>query len=166
MRRVLYLGIIALFVALCNAQSVPDYKNAKLPFPFGYGMSCTTSRFDNLHVEPAAILPGGNAIVFVDVTNTGSRQGDDVAQMYIHQRVASVTRPVMKLRGFERITLKPGEKATVEFALTPESLALLNEDMHHVVEPGMFDIMVGPNSAETTSVSLRVQEPAGEAATK
>ena len=133
-------------------------------FPFGFGLSYTTFKFDNLRVAPATILPGGNAIVFVDVTNTGTREGDEVAQMYVHQRVASVTRPVMQLRGFERITLKPGEKATVEFALTPESLSLLDQDMHPVVEPGTFDIMVGPSSIETTTISLQVQQRPAEAA--
>jgi beta-xylosidase len=135
-------------------------------FPFGYGLSYTTFKFDNLHIEPATILPGGKAVVFVDVTNTGNREGDEVAQMYIHQRVASVTRPVMELRGFDRVTLKPGEKATVEFGVTPESLSLLNEDMQSVVEPGTFDVMVGPSSTETTSVPLQVQEKLGEAAGK
>jgi beta-glucosidase len=135
-------------------------------FPFGYGLSYTTFKFDNLHVEPQTILPGGKAIVFVDVTNLGNREGDEVAQMYIHQRVASVTRPVMELRGFERVSLKPGERKTVEFGLTPEALSLLNEDMHRVVELGTFDIMVGPSSAETTSVPLYVQEPPAAAISK
>jgi beta-glucosidase len=135
-------------------------------FPFGYGLSYTTFKFDNVRVEPLTILPGKTAKVSVEVTNTGIREGDEVAQMYIHQRIASVTRPVMELRGFKRITLKPGEKATVEFELTPGSLSLLNEDMHRVVEPGIFDVMVGPSSAETTSVPLQVQEKSSEAAAK
>jgi beta-glucosidase len=128
-------------------------------FPFGYGLSYTTFKFESVHVEPQTILPGATTKVFVEVTNTGNREGDEVAQMYIHQRVASVTRPVMELRGFKRVTLKPGEKTTVEFALTPAALSMLNEDMHSVVEPGTFDVMVGPSSAETTSVSLQVERP-------
>jgi beta-glucosidase len=135
-------------------------------FPFGYGLSYTTFKFENLSVEPQTILPGKIAKVSVDVTNTGNREGDEVAQMYIHQRVASVTRPVMELRGFKRVTLKPGEKVTVELELTPDALSMLNEDMHRVVEPGTFDIMVGPSSAETTIVPLQVQEKLGEAAAK
>ncbi len=129
-------------------------------------MSYTTFKFDNLHVEPTTILPGGTARVSVDVTNTGSREGDEVPQMYIHQQIASVTRPVMELRGFKRVTLKPGEKTTFEFTLTPESLSVLNEDMHRVVEPGKFDVMVGPSSAETTSVQLQVVETPQEATAK
>ena len=76
--------------------------------------------------------------------------------MYVHQKVASVTRPVKLLKGFERITLGPGEKKTVEFTITPDSLSLLNADMHKVVEPGDFEIMVGPNSKQTSTVMLTV----------
>jgi beta-glucosidase len=134
--------------------------NGRKPlFPFGYGLSYTTFKFENVRMEPQIILPGGMAKVSVDVTNTGTREGDEVAQMYIHQRIASVTRPVMELRGFKRVALKPGEKTTVEFSLTPEALSMLNEDMHRVVEPGTFDIMVGPSSVETKSVSLQVEQP-------
>jgi hypothetical protein len=92
----------------------------------------------------------------VDVINTGSRTGDEVPQMYIHEKVASVTRPVKLLKGFERVTLQPGEKKTVEFTITPDSLSFLNTDMHRVVEPGDFEIMVGPNSQQTSTVILKV----------
>ena len=125
-------------------------------FPFGYGLSYTTFKFDNLHVEPAQINPGGTAKVTVDVSNTGDRSGDEVAEMYVHQRVASVTRPVMALKGFQRIKLNPGERRTVEFTITPDSLSLINTDMHTVVEPGDFDIMVGPSSVQTKMVTLTV----------
>ncbi|HZR66837.1 MAG TPA: CIA30 family protein [Terriglobales bacterium] len=125
-------------------------------FPFGYGLSYTTFKFDNLHVEPLGIQTGGIAKVTVDVSNTGDREGDEVAQMYVHQQVASITRPVMALKGFQRITLKPGEKRTVEFTVTPDALSLLNVDMYKVVEPGIFDILVGPSSVQTQKVTLRV----------
>ncbi len=125
-------------------------------FPFGYGLSYTSFQFDNLRVEPARILPGGTATVSVDITNTGARAGDEVPQLYVHQEVASVTQPVMQLKGFARITLKPGEKRTVEFAVTPEMLSMLNLDMHRVVEPGVFDLMVGPSSDKTSTVHLTV----------
>lgn len=125
-------------------------------FPFGYGLSYTTFRFENLRVDPTAIGPDGSATVRVDVTNTGTREGEEVAQMYIHQRLADVTQPVMKLCGFRRIHLGPGEKATLAIPLTPDLLSILDINMHRVVEPGMFDIMVGPSSAETTSVPLQV----------
>jgi hypothetical protein len=125
-------------------------------FPFGYGLSYTSFKFENLHLEPPQIYVGGTAKISVDVSNTGEREGDEVAQMYIHQRVASVTRPVMALKGFRRIHLNPGEKRTVEFTITPDALSLLNVDMHKVVEPGAFDVMVGPSSVQTQTVTLNV----------
>ncbi len=114
-----------------------------------------------MRVEPAQIQTGGTAKVSVDVTNTGSREGDEVPQMYIHQKIASVTVPVKELRGFQRITLKPGEKKTVEFTITPDTLSMLNTDMHKVVEPGAFEIMVGPDSVHTTTATLNVVGPHG-----
>ena len=126
-------------------------------FPFGYGLSYTTFKFENVVVNPQKIKPGQSAVVRLDVSNTGARAGDEVAQLYVHQRVASITRPVKELRGFRRIHLRPGEKQTIEFPLTPDALSLLDVNMKHVVEPGDFDLMVGPNSAETTTVTLAVE---------
>lgn len=128
-------------------------------YPFGYGLSYTTFKFDNLKAEPAHIETGGAAKVTVDVTNTGSRAGDEVAQLYVHQQIASLTRPVMQLRGFERVSLQPGEKRTVTFTVGPNDLSMLNVDMHRVVEPGTFDIMVGPSSADTKTIALEVGNP-------
>lgn len=125
-------------------------------YPFGFGLSYTQFKFENVRVEPKTIRTGGEAKVSVDITNAGSRAGDEVAQLYIHQRVASRTRPVKQLRGFERVTLEPGQKTTVEFTVKPEDLSLIDVNMNSVVEPGMFDLMVGPSSAETTSVPLEV----------
>ena len=152
-----------------NVGELPDYydhkpslnrsylfNGRKVLFPFGWGLSYTTFKFDNLRAEPSEIAAAGETTVSVDVTNTGSRAGDEVAQLYIHQKVASVTQPVMALRGFERVSLKPGEKTTVHFKLTPKELQILNRDMHWVVEPGTFDIMVGPSSSQTTSIPLQV----------
>ena len=145
-----------------SANRTYAFSTRKPLFPFGYGLSYTTFRFENLRVEPSQIVAGGTAKVSVDVTNTGSREGDEVPQFYVHQRIASVTRPVMQLRGFQRVTLKPGEKKTIEFSVTPDALAMLNLDMRRVVEPGVFDIMVGPSSDQTTTVSLTVTGPHGE----
>jgi beta-glucosidase len=131
---------------------------SRLPlFPFGFGLSYTTFKFENVSVNPQRVKPEQSAVVRVDVTNTGSREGDEIAQLYIHQRVASITRPVKELRGFRRIHLQPGEKQTVEFQLTPDALSLLDVNMKRVVEPGEFDVMVGPSSAETTAVTLTVE---------
>lgn len=138
------------------------FSTRKPLFPFGYGISYTTFQFDNLRVEPAQIYSGGTAKVSVDITNSGSREGDEVLQLYLHQRVAEVTQPVMQLKGFQRITLKPREKKTVEFTITPDMLSMLNIDMHRVVEPGVFDVMVGPSSDQTSTVALTVLGPHGE----
>ncbi len=125
-------------------------------YPFGFGLSYTQFKFENVRIEPKTIRTGGNAKVSVDVTNIGSRAGDEVAQLYIHQRVASRTRPVKQLRGFKRISLEPGQKTTVEFTLTPDDLSLIDFNMNKVVEPGVFDVMVGSSSADTSSVPLEV----------
>ncbi len=132
------------------------FSTRKPLFAFGFGLSYATFHFDNLRVEPAQILMGGVAKVSVDVTNTGKREGDEVPQLYVHPKVSSVTQPVMRLVGFERITLKPGEKKTVEFNVTPEILSILNTDMHRMVEPGVFELMVGPSSDKTSAVQLTV----------
>jgi beta-glucosidase len=145
-----------------SANRTYAFSTRKPLFPFGYGLSYTTFRFDNLRVDPPQIVSGGTAKVSVEVTNTGSREGDEVAELYVHQRVASVTQPVMQLRGFQRVTLKPSEKKSVEFNITPDMLSMLNVDMNRVVEPGVFDLMVGPSSDQTSSVALTVIGPHGE----
>ncbi len=133
------------------------FSTRKPLFAFGYGLSYTTFRFDKLRVEPAQIMPGGMAKISVDVTNIGSREGDEVAELYVHPKVSSVTQPVMQLKGFQRVTLKPGETKTVEITVTPELLSILNIDMHRVVEPGVFELMVGPSSDNTTTTTLTVE---------
>lgn len=125
-------------------------------FPFGWGLSYTTFQFKNLRLSEAAIGTEGQTTVSVDVTNTGSRKGDEVAQLYLRDRVSTVTRPVQELKGFERVTLQPGETRTVQFKLTPAELGFYNAHMEWVVEPGVFDVMVGPNSTETSSIALNV----------
>ena len=92
----------------------------------------------------------------VNVTNSGKVKGDEVVQLYIHDEVSSVTRPVKELRGFQRVSLAAGETLTVEFTLGPEDLSFLNRDMHRVVEPGVFEIMVGGNSKELVKTNLNV----------
>ncbi len=130
--------------------------NAPL-FPFGHGLSYTTFRYENLRVTPEKIKPGGKAIVSVEVTNSGTRPGDEVVQLYIHDLVTNmVTRPVKELKGFRRTTLQPGETQTIEFVLDPESLSYLDEHMQCIVEPGLFDVMVGGSSVEVLKVQLEV----------
>ncbi len=125
-------------------------------FPFGWGLSYTTFKYSNLKLAQDSIGPEGGTTVSVDVTNTGKVRGDEVAQLYIHQVVSSVTRPVKELRGFERISLNPGETKTIEFTLGPQELSYLNRDMKRVVEPGTFEVMAGGNSEELTTTVLTV----------
>jgi beta-glucosidase len=123
---------------------------------FGYGLSYTTFSIGNLKVTPESIRPGGRADVSVDVTNTGMRAGDEVVQLYIHDMISSVTRPVKELAGFERVTLKPGEKRTVTFSLGPEALSLIDRTMKRVVEPGTFEVLIGTSSITTLRAPLEV----------
>jgi len=127
-------------------------------FPFGYGLSYTTFAYANLRVAPARIGTQGRAAVSVDVTNTGPRAGDEVAQLYIRDAVSMATQPVKQLRGFRRVTLQPGETRTITFELGPEHLAYHGPDMKRVVEPGRFDVMVGGNSVDVRSAALDVVE--------
>ncbi len=117
-------------------------------YPFGFGLSYTTFEYSNLKVTPDVGGIGSVVKVFVDVKNTGDRDGDEIVQLYIHDKLASVTRPIKELKDFKRISLKAGETKTVELELTPEKLAFYNEDMKRVVEPGEFDIMVGSSSVD------------------
>src|SRR5213595_1306931 len=125
-------------------------------FPFGYGLSYTTFAYANLRVTPARIRAQERTQVSVDVTNTGTRSGDEVAQLYIRDAVSLATRPVKELRGFRRVTLQPGETRTITFEIGPEQLAYHGLDMKRVVEPGRFEVMVGGNSVDVQSAALDV----------
>ncbi|HSC39405.1 MAG TPA: glycoside hydrolase family 3 C-terminal domain-containing protein, partial [Chitinophagaceae bacterium] len=105
-------------------------------YPFGYGLSYTSFAYSNLQVSPEKQQPQGDIAVSVDITNTGSRKGDEVVQLYVKDKVSSVIVYETQLRGFERISLAPGEKKTVRFTLHPDDLALLDKNMNWVVEPG------------------------------
>jgi beta-glucosidase len=126
-------------------------------FPFGFGLSYTTFDYKNLRVDPAVIPASAAVTVQVDVTNTGKRPGDEVVQLYLRDEVSSVTRPVKELRGFERISLKPGQTRTVSFKLGPEALQFYNRDMKRVVEPGKSTVMVGPNSVDLRTATFEVR---------
>jgi beta-glucosidase len=127
-------------------------------FPFGYGLSYTTFKLSNVQLSAPRIRADEKLTVSVDVENVGSRAGDEVVQLYIRDVVASMTRPVQELKGFQRITLQPGEKRRVEFALTHDQLAFWNRDMHFVVEPGEFRVMVGSNSRDVIEAKFEVVE--------
>ncbi|MFL6278084.1 MAG: glycoside hydrolase family 3 N-terminal domain-containing protein [Blastocatellia bacterium] len=125
-------------------------------FPFGYGLSYTTFKYGEPKLAAPHMAAGGQTTVSVEVTNTGKVAGDEIVEMYIHDQVSSVTRPVKELRGFERIRLQPGETKTVTFAITPDKLWFWGRDMKRVVEPGRFDVMVGPSSVTLKTTVLEV----------
>jgi beta-glucosidase len=132
------------------------FANKEPLFPFGFGLSYTTFEYSNLTVTPAKIAPTAEAKVSVTVTNTGKRAGDEIVQLYIRDVVSSVTRPILELKDFKRISLAAGERKTIEFVITAEKLSFLGLDMKEVVEPGWFDIMVGPSSVKYQTVKLEV----------
>ena len=117
-------------------------------FPFGYGLSYTTFSIDNLRLKKANICSGESTAVLVDVKNTGNRVGEEVIQIYIHDLVSSVTRPVKELKGFRRVRLNPGEAQTISFEISTEQLSFTGINMELVVEPGEFEIMVGNSSRD------------------
>ncbi|QNM84038.1 glycoside hydrolase family 3 C-terminal domain-containing protein [Sphingomonas sabuli] len=133
------------------------FDEVKPLFPFGYGLSYTSFDISAPRLAQASIASGENARVLVDVTNTGRRAGDEVVQLYLRDDEASVTRPVIELKRFQRVTLQPGERRTVTFELTPRDLSLWNIDMKRVVEPGTFTVSAGPNSAALKSTKLTVR---------
>jgi beta-glucosidase len=128
-------------------------------FPFGFGLSYTTFALSGARLEDDVIATTGSTSVRVEVTNTGPRAGSEVVQMYIRDRVSSVTRPVKELKGFRKVVLEPGERETVELEITPESLAFHDISMRYVVEPGEFEIMIGTSSrdADLHKLILRVE---------
>ena len=114
-------------------------------FPFGYGLSYTTFQYSPLSLSSNIMTTGGNIKASVTVTNTGSVEGTEVVQLYIRDMVGSIARPVQELKGFERITLKPGENRNVTFNIDAELLKFYNSDLKYVCEPGEFEVMVGTN---------------------
>ena len=132
------------------------FANKEPLFPFGFGLSYTTFAYSNLKIDPARIGPSDNAHVSVTVSNTGKRAGNEIVQLYIRDLVSSVTRPIMELKDFKRISLAPGESKVVEFVITPDKLSFLDLNMKSVVEPGWFDIMVGTSSVKYDTVKLEV----------
>lgn len=126
-------------------------------YPFGYGLSYTDFRYDDLKIEPAVIPIDGETTVRINVTNTGTRDGAEVVQLYISDLAASVTRPEKALKGFHKVFLRAGETQEVTFTICSEQLELMGLDMKPVVEPGEFRIQVGPDSRSGEVASLRVE---------
>ena len=132
-----------------------DEPNAPL-FPFGFGLSYATFTYRDLVVENRELRPDDRLVVTAVVRNTGTRAGDEVVQLYVRDLVGSVTRPVKELKGFQRITLQPGEEQRVRFELPVSALCFWNAEMRYVVEPGAFKVWVGPNSVEGLSGDFAV----------
>lgn len=132
-----------------------DVRNDPL-YPFGYGLSYTTFSYSDLQLSATEMSPTGSVEASVTVTNTGNVDATEIVQLYIRDLVASVSRPVKELKGFERITLKAGESRKVTFAITPETLKFYNYDLKYILEPGDFNIMVGPNSRDLKTAKLTV----------
>src|SRR6185369_12967935 len=118
-------------------------------FPFGHGLSYTTFAYGNLRLSRSSLRGSDSLTVMVDVTNSGRRAGTEVAQLYLRDDAATVTRPVRELRGFRRVELQPGETKTLRFSLKPEDLAMYDREMRRVVEPGTFTVWTGGSSAAT-----------------
>lgn len=128
-------------------------------YPFGYGLSYTTFEYSNLKISPAVITPNETVTVTLNVTNTGSRAGDEVVQLYTRDVVSSVTTYEKNLAGFERVHLQPGETKQVTFHLDRKQLELLNADMKWVVEPGEFVVMAAASSEDIRQTAvLRVED--------
>lgn len=127
-------------------------------FPFGYGLSYTTFEYGKPDLNKVEIKKNENIKASVVVKNTGDLKGDEIVQLYIHDKVSSVTRPIMELKDFARITLNPGESKKVEFTITPEKLQFYNREMKRVVEPGEFEVLIGPSSSKLTGITFSVVE--------
>ena len=132
-----------------------DVSNEPL-YPFGYGLSYTTFEYSDVKLDKTAINQNGELTATVTVTNTGSRDGAEVVQLYIRDVVGSVTRPVKELKGFEKVFLKAGESKEISFKITPDLLKFYNYDLDYVCEPGDFDVMIGGSSRDVKSASFRL----------
>ena len=125
------------------------YVNGAPLFPFGHGLSYTSFQYSSLKLSADQLKPDGLVTVSVDITNSGTRAGDEVPQLYVHQEQCPVKRPLKELRGFQRIHLQPGETKAVTFPLPAAKLAYWDETTHgFMVRPGIFDVMVGASSGD------------------
>jgi len=133
-----------------------DVRNDPL-YPFGYGLSYTTFSYSGIELSASRMAQTGSVEASVTVRNTGYVDATEVVQLYIRDLVASVSRPVKELKGFERISLKAGESRRVSFTITPDMLKFYNHDLEYVLEPGDFSIMIGPDSRDLKTATLTVE---------
>ena len=133
-----------------------DVPNEPL-FPFGYGLSYTTFQYSPMTLSSNSMSPSGTIKASVTVTNTGHREGTEVVQLYLRDMVGSIARPVQELKGFERITLKPGESRQVTFTINADLLKFYNKDLQYVCEPGDFEVMIGTDSRNVQRTTFTLQ---------
>ena len=133
-----------------RSQMLGDYVDLPTTplFPFGHGLSYTSFSYGDLEIAPESSRPDQTISIALDVANTGQRAGEEVVQLYVHDLVASVTRPAQQLVGFARVPLEPGQTRRVEFRLDPSQLAFHDADLRLVVEPGVFHATVGASSSD------------------
>lgn len=137
------------------ASNYLDVRNDAL-YPFGYGLSYTTFAYSDIRLSSNEMSRDGSIKATVTVSNTGSRDGDEIVQLYIHDKVASISRPVRELKGFERIHLKAGESKEVNFDITPDLLKFYDVNLKEVLEPGQFDLMIGSSSINNKTTLFTV----------
>jgi beta-glucosidase len=125
-------------------------------FPFGFGISYTTFDLAAPRLSAQRVRAGESVVVEVDVRNTGQREGDEVVQVYVHPRRSSVARPAKQLAGFSRVTLAPGESRTVRITLDAKAFRIWDASMKETIEPGLFDILSGPNSRDLQAAVLEI----------
>src|SRR6185295_17898270 len=147
----------------CDAGQKYNSRYRDLPtcaplWEFGYGLSYTKFDISNLQLSRSSVSRHGTVTASVDVKNTGARKGDEVVQLYIHDPVASISQPVRRLRGFERVTLNPGESKNVRFQLDASDFGFYDNRGKFVVEPGQIDVYAGDSSSATLTKSLTVTQ--------
>ena len=133
-----------------------DLRTCDPLFPFGFGLSYTTFDVSDLRLSRTSVSRKGSVVASMKVTNTGDVAGDDVAQVYLHDPVASISQPVRRLRGFERVTLKPGESTTVRFTLDASDFGFYDNRGRFVVEPGAIEVYAGDDSTATLTKTFEV----------
>jgi beta-glucosidase len=133
-----------------------DIKNSPL-YPFGYGLSYTTFSYGEILLSQKTLSTGEKLTITINVTNTGTRDGEEVIQLYLRDRVGSVTRPVKELKGFQKVLFKKGESKVIAFTLTVDDLAFFREGMSWGTEPGIFDVFIGGNSEDLKASSFELK---------
>lgn len=134
-----------------------DVSNEPL-YPFGYGLSYTTFDYSDLTISKTSITQRDSLIASVKVSNTGNYDGQEIVQLYIRDLVASQTRPIKELKGFDKITLKKGESKTISFVISPDDLKFYNQQLELITEPGVFKVLIGPNSRDTQEIEFTLTD--------